>query len=268
MLTNTTSPQFLASPSRVSEILHTGLIHHSWPEYLESFQPIKWKRGKTTQTQKHRDTNTAKQQKSLCGFNALALLGHYVAINVIIFRAITKHQTSDWQIVSSDQPLEPSRMNLLLRSKLDILECFETIIGGSCHKYYFCRDKHVVSLFVATNMCFSRQNPFLSLQNYVCRDKYFSWQVLSRQKYFFATNIFFFATKLLSRQAYFCRDKRRVLSRQKWYLWQLPPMIQNGVFMTPSSTQSLVPPVLFTPTHYKTRSRRSRQTKPAHSTFG
>ena len=45
------------------------------------------------------------------------------------------------------------------------------IIGGSCHKYHFCRDKHVS-----------------------CRDK--SMLV---------------ATKLLSPQAYFCRDKRRVL---------------------------------------------------------
>ena len=48
------------------------------------------------------------------------------------------------------------------------------IVGGSCHKYNFCRDKSVV----ATNMCLSRQNPS-----------------------FVATNI------ILSRQAYFCRDK-------------------------------------------------------------
>ena len=40
----------------------------------------------------------------------------------------------------------------------------------------------------------------LSQQNYVCRDKY-----LSRLKYFVATSI--------------------LLSRQKLYLWQLPPMI-------------------------------------------
>ena len=31
-------------------------------------------------------------------------------------------------------------------------------------------------------------------------------------------------TKVLS-QIYFCPDKRRVLSRQKLYLWQLPPVI-------------------------------------------
>ena len=226
----------------------------------ESFQPIKWKRGKTTQTQKHRDTNTTKQRKGLCGFNALALLGHYVAVNVIIFRAITKHQTSDWQIVSSDHPLEPSRMNLLLRSKLDILECvLKLSLAGAATSI----------IFVATNTCLSRQicvfpwqNTCLSLQNYVCRDKYFSGQrfcrdknILSRQKKL--------ATKLLSRQAHVFLPTK-VLSRQK-YLW---PMIQNGVFMTPSCTQSLVPPVLFIPTHYKIRSRRSRQTRSAQSTFG
>ena len=49
------------------------------------------------------------------------------------------------------------------------------ILGRSCHKYHFCRDKT---------------------------------HLLSRQ------NSSFVATKVLSRQAYVCRDKRRVLSRQ------------------------------------------------------
>ena len=73
MLTN---PRFLASPSRVSDIIHQDKYTIHGLNMSESFQPIKWKRGKTTQTQKHRDTNTTKQQKGLCGFNALALLGH------------------------------------------------------------------------------------------------------------------------------------------------------------------------------------------------
>ena len=54
------------------------------------------------------------------------------------------------------------------------------IIGGSCHKYHFCRDK----TFDATNTSLLRQ-------------------------IFVATS-----TELLSQQAYFCRDKRRVLTRQ------------------------------------------------------
>ena len=91
---------------------------------------------------------------------------------------------------------------------------------------YACRDK----TFVATKF-------YLSQQIRVCRDKHtFSCEkrrVLSLQtrvKKIVATNIcrnkhVFVATTVLSRQAYFCRDKGRVLSRQKQYLWQLPPMI-------------------------------------------
>ena len=56
-----------------------------------------------------------------------------------------------------------------------------TIIGGSCHKYHFCRDK---SILVATKL-------------------------LLRQ-IFVATKYNFVATKVLSQQTYFCRDKRRI----------------------------------------------------------
>ena len=61
------------------------------------------------------------------------------------------------------------------------------IIGGNCHKYHFRRDKS----FVATNTSF--------VATKVC---------LSRQKYKHG----FVVTNVLSRQAYFCRDKIRVLS--------------------------------------------------------
>ena len=64
-------------------------------------------------------------------------------------------------------------------------------------KHVFCRDR---SMLVATNVLL-RQTHF------------------DRDKTFISKNI------ILSRQAYFGRDKRRVLLRQKWYLWQLPPMI-------------------------------------------
>ena len=60
------------------------------------------------------------------------------------------------------------------------------ITGGSCHKYNFCRDKHV----------FCRDKSMLAAT--ICIS-------LSRQ------NIF--VTRKVSRQAYFCRDKIRVLSR-------------------------------------------------------
>ena len=53
---------------------------------------------------------------------------------------------------------------------------------------------------------------------------------LSRQMFYRNKhNKSFVATKVLSRQAYFCRDKRRVLSQHMfivaWYLGQLPPVI-------------------------------------------
>ena len=50
------------------------------------------------------------------------------------------------------------------------------IIGGSCHKYNFCRDKHVL---VATKQVFCRDKSMLAAtkrlprKKYVCRDKIF-----------------------------------------------------------------------------------------------
>ena len=82
--------------------------------------------------------------------------------------------------------------------KTNICFTHRGIIGRNCPKYNFCRDK---SMLVPTKP-FLRQTHFLSRQ------------------IFAATNI-----NVLSWQEYFCHDKRRVLSRQKRYLWQLPPMI-------------------------------------------
>ena len=73
--------------------------------------------------------------------------------------------------------------------------CLSTshIIGGSCYKYHFCRDKNYV--------CRDKY--------YVCRDKYLlSQRFYGDKKYFVATNIKNSRQNL--RQAYFCRDKRRV----------------------------------------------------------
>ena len=92
---------------------------------------------------------------------------------------------------------------------------FSTIIGGSCHKYHFCRDKkkcndkHVFVVtkhktFVATKIVFCRDNHVfiatklrLSRQN-LCRDT----------DVFVATNIILSRQRLfLSRQTSVCRDK-------------------------------------------------------------
>ena len=89
------------------------------------------------------------------------------------------------------------------------------IVGGSCHKYNFCRGEH---MFVATNMCLSRQftsfvatKVCLSRQNFrrdtivfvgtnICRDKHVA---LSRQNFAcrYKHKIMFVATNI-------CRDKK------------------------------------------------------------
>ena len=83
------------------------------------------------------------------------------------------------------------------KSMLTLLHCYNTCLSRQntyffATKHVYCRDKSMLTL----------------LQAYVCRDKHD-----------------FVPTKVLSRQAYFCRHKRRVLSRQKSYLWLLPPII-------------------------------------------
>ena len=84
-----------------------------------------------------------------------------------------------------------------------------SIIGGKCHKYHF---------FGSTKY-FCRDNIFPeSIHVFFFREKsmFLATKVLSQER-FVATNICgdkhnFVLTKVLSRQAYFCRDKRRVLS--------------------------------------------------------
>ena len=92
-------------------------------------------------------------------------------------------------------------------------------------------------------MC--RASIILSWQKYACHDKTFvttniclSWQRFCRDKHNFVV------TKVLSQQAYFCHIQKmcfvtmntclsqqmhvchyKLLSRQKWNLWQLPPVI-------------------------------------------
>ena len=79
-----------------------------------------------------------------------------------------------------------------------------------------------VSFFVATNTCLSRETFFSSnkirllSQKYACRHK-------KRCEYHFCrdkTNIF-----CRDKHTFVAEKKTRVLSRQKLYLWQLPPMI-------------------------------------------
>ena len=77
------------------------------------------------------------------------------------------------------------------------------VIGESCYKYHFCRDKHV---FVATKHVFCRNRSMLVVKKLLSQQTYFC-----HDKTFVATNIchdkHFVATKVLLRQAYFCCNK-------------------------------------------------------------
>ena len=140
-----------------------------------------------------------------------------------------------------------------------------TINGGSCHKYHFCRGKtrvcraktRLLSLqkyacryktFVVTKLCFSPQNSFVTTKDVFWLDKHTF--VATKDYYFFvATNICLkkkIATKIcLTRQAYFCRDKRRVFVATK-LLSQLPPIICSNRpsmwFKGSTQTRRVFPP--------------------------
>ena len=83
-----------------------------------------------------------------------------------------------------------------------------TLIGGSCHKYNFCRDKHKTRL--------------LSRQKYACRGNFVATKVLSRQARVLSRKTCFVAKNTcLSRQKYACCYKTVVatklcLLRQKY----------------------------------------------------
>ena len=96
----------------------------------------------------------------------------------------------------------------------------EGTIGRRCHKYHFCCNKS----FVTTNMRLLWQMHVCHNKTIFCHDK----RNLSREKCFVATNIFCHNKTFVTTNI--CLDKTFVatsllLLQQKWYLWQLPPMI-------------------------------------------
>ena len=85
-------------------------------------------------------------------------------------------------------------------------------------------------IFVATKVCLPRQN--FCCDKIVCRDKTFD-----------ATNcdkIMFVATKRLTRQEYFCRDKTRVLSRQIRICRNKSKLVAKKTFVTTKLCLSLL----------------------------
>ena len=90
-----------------------------------------------------------------------------------------------------------------------------------CNKIMFVMTKLLLrQIFVATSILLSQQAYFCCDQNMLVATKLLSRQI------FVTTNV------TLSQQAYFSCDKHmfvmtKLLLRQKWYLWQLPPMIET-----------------------------------------
>ena len=87
-----------------------------------------------------------------------------------------------------------------------VLAYMGPIIGRSCHKYHFCGDKS----FVVAN----DEHMFVVTKHVFCHDR----------------------RCVLSQQTHVCYDKHefvttKVLLRQRWYLWRLPPMIEDQVSM-------------------------------------
>ena len=92
----------------------------------------------------------------------------------------------------------------------------------------FCRDRHY---FVATKTCLYNKTTKLPQVSFLSRQKYFVATdiILSRQRHVcIIKRQSFVATSIqLLRQKTFLATKH--LSRQKWYLWQLPPRIATDI---------------------------------------
>ena len=129
--------------------------------------------------------------------------------------SVVERRTRDRKVSGSSSSSGGGRINVLLQeANFPCWLSFMSLAGAGTS-----------IIFVATNV----------LSN-ICRDK-----------------MMFDATKLLSRQAYFCRDKRRVCREKKLYLWQLPPMIYFGIRST-----SVLPHSYVKDPGYSAKSERGR----------
>ena len=111
------------------------------------------------------------------------------------------------------------------------------MVGGSCHKYHFCRDKSFnfcrdKHVFVSTKyFCRNKSFVMTNKHNFVCLSK----SHVSRDKMFVASN------RILSQQAYFCRDKRRVLSWPTIYLSRQTRVCRDKAFVRTKMTSAAAP---------------------------
>ena len=112
--------------------------------------------------------------------------------------------------------------------------CFRYIIGGSCHEYHFCSNKHVfvAQTCVCHDKCFVMKCVLLSQQKFCCNRIMFvttnccnkhvfvmTHILLSQQKMFCRSKHVFVVTKMCLLQKNFCCEKNmfvmtKVLSRQ------------------------------------------------------
>ena len=114
--------------------------------------------------------------------------------------------------------------------------------GGSCHKYNFCWDKlhlMLVIILLWQNIFVATKNTCLLWQTF-CYDK--QTFVTTKDMFLIVMANVFVVTKVSLLWQNFCCDKNmfvmtkhvfvmtKLLSWQKWYLWQLPPMIESKCF--------------------------------------
>ena len=116
------------------------------------------------------------------------------------------------------------------------------IIGGSCHKYHFCRDKSLTRVCLNKTHIFSRQAYCILLSRRKNKTCFVSTKIcLSRQAYFYRDK-----TRLLSRQTRVCHDKPMIT---KW--WQ--DSSQTQAFLSPVEILLAVPSILLlVPSHLPT----------------
>ena len=101
------------------------------------------------------------------------------------------------------------------------------------------RQARAISSSSSSSVIACRDKIMFSRQNYVCHEKWLPWQMFCRDKKKKKKknrdnfppprdNTFVTTSILLSRQNT-CFVATKLLLRQKWYLWQLLPMIRHNV---------------------------------------
>ena len=113
-----------------------------------------------------------------------------------------------------------SRQNIFITTKVLLQQNFLS------RQAYFCYDKQV---FVATKVSLLRQTS-VTTKTCLPQQKFWSNKNVCCNETFVITNILLLQQKMCFAMTHFCHDKHlfvatKLLSQQKWHLWQFPPMI-------------------------------------------